>query len=116
MIEPQLLKQLLDFRSQRDWEQFHKPKDLAMSISIEAAELMEWFQWRTDQEIEQRLQSDKRQLLEDEIADIAVYLSYLCHDLNIDINQVIASKMSQNAAKYPIEKVKGRADKYNEYD
>jgi NTP pyrophosphatase (non-canonical NTP hydrolase) len=115
MIERTLLEQLLAFRRERDWEQFHNPKDVAISLSIEAAELLEWFQWRNLDEIRDMLQSDKREQLEDEIADVAVYLSYLCHDLGIDLNQVVKNKMAKNAAKYPKERVKGRADKYNEY-
>ena len=115
MINADLLKQLIEFRRERDWEQFHNPKDIAISLSIEAAELLEWFQWRNKTEIKQMLETDKREDLEDEIADVAVYLSYLCHDLNIDIEQAIQRKMHKNAAKYPVDKVKGRADKYNEY-
>lgn len=115
MINADLLKQLIEFRRERDWEQFHNPKDIAISLSIEAAELLEWFQWRDKAEVQQMLKTDKRDALEDEIADVAVYLSYLCHDLNIDLEQAIKRKMDKNAAKYPVEKVKGRADKYNEY-
>jgi NTP pyrophosphatase (non-canonical NTP hydrolase) len=115
MINADLLKQLIEFRRERDWEQFHNPKDIAISLSIEAAELLEWFQWRNKTEIKQMLETDKREDLEDEIADVAVYLSYLCHDLNIDIEQAIQRKIQKNAAKYPVDKVKGRADKYNEY-
>ena len=115
MISDTLLQQLLAFRRERDWEQFHNPKDIAISLSIEAAELLEWFQWRKPAEIEHMLNSDKREALADEIADVAVYLSYLCHDLGIDLEQAIEQKMVKNAAKYPTEKVKGRADKYNEY-
>jgi NTP pyrophosphatase (non-canonical NTP hydrolase) len=115
MINADLLKQLIEFRRERDWEQFHNPKDIAISLTIEAAELLEWFQWRNKTEIKQMLETDKREALEDEIADVAVYLSYLCHDLNIDIEQAIQRKMQKNAAKYPVDKVKGRADKYNEY-
>ncbi|MDH5357299.1 MAG: nucleotide pyrophosphohydrolase [Gammaproteobacteria bacterium] len=115
MIKSELLQKIIEFRRERDWEQFHSPKDLAISISIEASELLEWFQWRTDDEITKQLASDKRELLEDEIADVAVYLSYLSHDLGIDINEAVAAKIEKNAAKYPIDKVKGRADKYNEY-
>lgn len=115
MIEPDVLQQLIQFRRERDWEQFHNPKDIAISLSIEAAELLEWFQWRQPDEVKQMLASDKREHLEDEIADVAVYLSYLCHDLGIDLNQVVKNKMAKNAAKYPKERVKGRADKYNEY-
>lgn len=115
MISGELLKQLIDFRRERDWEQFHHPKDVAISLAIEAAELLEWFQWRNPQEIQQMLGTDKREALEDEIADVAVYLSYLCHDLDIDLSQAVQRKMEKNAAKYPVEKAKGRADKYNEY-
>jgi NTP pyrophosphatase (non-canonical NTP hydrolase) len=115
MIEQTVLEQLLAFRRERDWEQFHNPKDVAISLSIEAAELLEWFQWRNLDEIHDMLKSDKREQLEDEIADVAVYLSYLCHDLGIDLNQVVKNKMAKNAAKYPKDRVKGRADKYNEY-
>ncbi|GLP98316.1 MAG: nucleotide pyrophosphohydrolase [Pseudomonadota bacterium] len=115
MIETELLKQLIEFRRERDWEQFHNPKDVAISLSIEASELLEWFQWKSAEQVQQRLASDKREELEDEIADVAVYLAYLCHDLNIDLNQAIKNKMQKNAAKYPRDKVKGRNDKYDEY-
>jgi len=115
MIEPRLLDQLLQFRRERDWEQFHKPKDIAVSLSIEAAELLEWFQWQTDRDIEKKLKTEKRQQLEDEIADVAVYLSYLCHDLRIDVDKAVANKMIKNSQKYPIDKVKGKSDKYTEY-
>lgn len=115
MLEPQLMQQLLAFRQERDWEQFHHPKDIAISLSIEAAELLEWFQWRQPEEIKTMLASDKREHLEDEVADVAVYLSYLCHDLDIDLNAAVSRKMQKNAAKYPREKVRGSADKYTEY-
>lgn len=116
MIKQQLLDELIAFRKQRDWEQFHSPKELAISLSIEAAELLEWFQWRSEAEIKQQLASDKRVALEDEIADVAIYLSYLCHDLGLDLNQVVEAKLHKNAQKYPIEKVKGRNNKYTDYD
>ncbi len=115
MIKSELLEKLIAFRRERDWEQFHNPKDLAISLSIDAAELLEWFQWKTNDEIMVQLDSHKRESLEDEVADVAVYLTYLCHDLGIDLNQAIAAKIKKNAIKYPIEKVKGRSDKYNEY-
>ena len=115
MIDDNLKQQLLDFRRERDWEQFHNPKDVAISLAIEAAELLEWFQWRNLAEIKNMLTSDKREALEDEIADVAVYLTYLCHDLDVDLAKAVRHKMQKNAAKYPKDKVKGRADKYNEY-
>jgi len=115
MLKPELLQQLLDFRSERDWQQFHTPKNLAVSLSIETAELLEWFQWGNDADIQAKLASDKRVELEDEVADVVAYLSYLCHDVGIDINKVVAAKISKNAQKYPIDKVKGRSNKYDEY-
>lgn len=115
MIKPEILQKLIDFRRERDWEQFHTPKDLAISLSLEASELLEWFQWNNDEEITQKLSSGKREDLEDEVADVVAYLTYLCHDLEIDINKAVEAKIKKNAIKYPIDKVKGRSDKYNEY-
>jgi len=115
MIKADVLQRLIAFRQERDWEQFHKPKDLAISLSIEASELLEWFQWKSDEQIADKLLSDKRVDLEDEVADVAAYLAYLCHDVGIDINHVLSAKITKNAEKYPIDKVKGRSDKYNEY-
>tara|TARA_R110002049_G_scaffold301732_1_gene494070 strand:- start:2775 stop:3125 length:351 start_codon:yes stop_codon:yes gene_type:complete len=115
MIKPEILERLISFRRERDWEQFHNPKDLAISLSIEASELLEWFQWKTSDQINIELKSDKRQALEDELADVAAYLAYLCHDLGVDINQALATKIDKNAVKYPVNQVKGRADKYTEY-
>ncbi|NOQ94359.1 MAG: nucleotide pyrophosphohydrolase [Methylophaga sp.] len=115
MIKAELLDRLIKFRSERDWEQFHTPKELAISLSIEASELLEWFQWKNDAEIQLKLNSDKREALEDEVADVVAYLTYLCHDVGIDINKAVEAKIKKNALKYPIEKVKGRSDKYSEY-
>ena len=115
MIEPKVLQKLIDFRHERDWEQFHNPKDLAISLSLEASEVLEWFQWQTEDDIANKLKSAKREHLEDELADVAAYLSYLCHDLGVDLNQALARKIEKNAVKYPVDKVKGCSDKYNEY-
>jgi len=115
MISAELLQQLIDFRKDRDWEKFHTPKNLAVSLSIETAELLEWFQWANDEDIKAKLKSDKRVALEDEVADVVAYLSYLCHDVGIDIDKVVAAKIVKNKQKYPIEKVKGRSNKYDEY-
>jgi len=115
MIKPDVLQRLIDFRKERDWEQFHNPKDLAISLSLEASEVLEWFQWQQAVDIEQKLSSSKREDLEDELADVAAYLSYLCYDLGVDLNHALERKIEKNALKYPIEKSKGRSDKYNEY-
>ena len=115
MINEELKKKLLDFRKKRDWEKFHKPKDLAVSITIEAAELLEHFQWKSDKEVAKMLKSKGKDEIYEEIADIAIYLTYVCHDLGIDINDVISKKLEKNKKKYPAEKVRGSARKYSEY-
>ncbi len=115
MLKPELLDRLIEFRHERDWEQFHTPKDLAISLSLEVSELLEWFQWKTDDDIKAKLASNKREELEDEVADVVAYLSYLCHDVGIDIDKAVAAKIEKNAIKYPVDKAKGRSDKYNEY-
>ena len=115
MIQDEIVQQLIEFRRERDWEQFHTPKDLAISLSIEASELLEWFQWNSNEQLVDKLNSNKREALEDEVADVVAYLTYLCHDLDIDINKAVEAKIKKNAIKYPINKVKGRSDKYNEY-
>lgn len=97
------------FKEDRDWDKFHNPKDLAISLSIEIAELLECFQWKTSEEsIEKNLDNIKY-----EIADIAIYLLYLCNKLNIDILDVIEKKIKINEFKYPLEKSKGNSIKYN---
>lgn len=115
MISNDLLVELLEFRQKRNWEQFHKPKDLAISLSVEAAELMEIFQWKTNEEVTALIASDAKQRIVDEVADVAIALSYICHDLNIDLNAAIRSKLEKNESKYPIQKVYGDSRKYSEY-
>lgn len=115
MISNDLKKALLEFRAKRDWEQFHNPKDLAISIVLEAAELLENFQWKTDGEIKALLTGKKFEEIGEEIADIAVYLTYLSNDLGIDLEKAVARKLEKNGKKYPAEKVKGSAKKYDEY-
>jgi len=114
MVNNSVMSALLDFRRKRNWEQFHKPKELAAAISIEANELQEVFQWKTDKEVDQLLSSPSKEKVLDEIADVAIVLSYLCHDLGIDLNAAVLTKLSKNEAKYPIEKSYGNAKKYDE--
>jgi dCTP diphosphatase len=101
------------FRDERDWMQFHSPKNLACSIAIEAAELLEHFQWKTPEESE-RAGLEKREEIAEEIADVAVYLIELADNLGIDLAEAIHRKIDRNAAKYPVEKARGSAKKYNE--
>lgn len=105
---------LLKFRSERDWEQFHTPKNLSMSIAIESAELMEHFQWKTDAETKAYLKTENFRKVCEEIADIASYLLLLSNDLGIDLNQTILDKIKKNAEKYPSQKCKGRSNKYDD--
>ena len=105
---------LLKFRNERDWAQFHTPKNLSMSIAIEAAELMEHFQWKTDAEAASYLQTPGFEKVREEIADVAAYLLLLSHDLGIDLNQAVVEKVKKNEQKYPVEKCKSKHIKYNE--
>lgn len=115
MISNDLLSQLLSFRQNRNWEQFHKPKDLAISLSVEAAELLEIFQWKTDEEVAALITSESKQRIQDEVADVAIILSYLCHDLGIELNLAVRSKLEKNEVKYPVQKAYGNSQKYTEY-
>jgi len=110
-----LKEKIADFAKERDWEQFHTPKNLAMALSVEASELAEIFQWLTEKQSFD-LQNDEAELLKvkDELADIVTYTVRLCGILNIDLSKELDRKMLLNAEKYPVEKSKGLAKKYTE--
>ncbi|MSU93952.1 nucleotide pyrophosphohydrolase [Pseudomonas mandelii] len=111
-----LLKQKVDeFSKARDWEKFHTPKNLAMALTVEAAELMEIFQWLEPQETFQSLPSKKQRDVEHEIADIFIYLLRFCSVSGIDLISAAEEKLKHNAEKYPAELVKGQSKKYTEY-
>lgn len=114
MLNDNVLAEVLEFRRKRDWEQFHKPKELAAAITVEASELLEVFQWKSHDEAARLLESPARVRVEDEIADVVILLSYLCHDLGLDVNAAVRSKLKKNEAKYPVEKSYGNARKYDE--
>lgn len=114
MVNNSVMAALLEFRRKRNWEQFHKPKELAAALSIEASELQEVFLWKTDEEVAHLLSSPSREKVLDEIADVAIVLTYLCHDLGVDLNATVLSKLDKNEAKYPVEKSYGNAKKYDE--
>jgi NTP pyrophosphatase (non-canonical NTP hydrolase) len=101
------------FRDERDWLQFHNPKDLATAISIEASELLEHFLWKTPEQVDRHV-VEKNEAVREEIADIAIYIFELAHNLNIDLNQAIEEKLAKNAVKYPVAKAKGSIKKYTE--
>lgn len=98
---------IIKFRDDRDWEQFHNSKDLALAISIEAAELNELFLWKKADDVN----VDK---LKEELADILTFSFILAHKHKLDIPTIISDKLAQNNAKYPVEKAKGSSKKYNE--
>lgn len=102
-----LQKALIEFRNERDWSQFHNPKDLALALSIEAAELNELFLWKRPDE------ADKEKVKE-ELADIFAYAILLAEKYDFDINEIVLGKIQKNGEKYPVNKSKGSAKKYNE--
>ena len=108
-----LFETIISFRKQRDWEQFHNPKNLAISISLEAAELLENFQWKNMEESLKYALENKDKISE-EVADLLIYIFYLCNDLGIDFSEAIENKISENQKKYPVNKSKGNSLKYNE--
>ncbi len=101
-----------EFRDQRDWMQFHDPKNMSISIVLEAAELLEHFQWKNKAEAEQYIKDNKEEI-QDEIADVAMYLFELADNLGIDLAEAMRNKMQKNIKKYPVEKAKGKHTKYN---
>ncbi|RKD75156.1 NTP pyrophosphatase (non-canonical NTP hydrolase) [Sinobaca qinghaiensis] len=92
-----LIEEINQFRDKRDWRQYHNPKDLAISLSIEAAELLEDFQWKTSA---QALEANGENIQE-EIADVLIYALMLCSDLDLDVKDIIERKLAKNAVKYP---------------
>jgi len=102
-----LTKQIIKFRDERDWEQFHNSKDLVLALSVEASELVELFLWKKNEEFN----LDK---LKEELADVLMYALLLADKHDLDITQIVLDKMVKNANKYPVDKAKGNATKYNE--
>ena len=104
---------LRKFVDERDWDQFHNPKNLAMALSVESSELLELFQWLTDAE-SQELDKEKQKEAEMELADILIYLIRIADKLDIDLLDAVAKKLEINEQRYPVSKVKGKAVKYKE--
>lgn len=107
-----LRERVAAFARERDWEQFHNPKNLAMAVAIESGELLEHFQWLSPEQAE-RLPADAREEVALECADVLLFLLRLCDRLDIDLAAAAEKKLGLNAKKYPIEKARGRATKYN---
>lgn len=109
-----LVRQLREFAKERDWDQFHSPKNLAMALSVEVAEIVEHFQWLTEEQ-SQELSSDKLSELKEEIGDVLIYLVRLSDKLGIDPMEAAREKIEKNGKKYPVARVKGKSLKYTEY-
>ncbi|MHB8345833.1 MAG: nucleotide pyrophosphohydrolase [Acidiferrobacterales bacterium] len=109
-----LIQRLREFARERDWEQFHSPKNLSMALIVEAAELVEHFQWLTEQQSLQ-LSTDKLAAVEQELADIFIYLIRISDRLGVNLIEAAWSKIRINERKYPAEKVRGKADKPGEF-
>ena len=109
-----LVKALREFAKERDWEQFHSPKNLAMALVVEAAEIVEHFQWLT-QEQSKSLPPDKLEEIKEEIADVMIFLTNLADKLGIDLLEAAKEKIEKNKKNYPAAKVRGKALKYTEY-
>jgi len=109
----ELQKKVIAFRDARDWKQFHNPKDVAISLLLEASELLEHFQWKNNEEASEHV-SKSREAVGDELADVLYWVLLLSHDLKIDVAKALKSKIKKNEQKYPVDKAKGRHQKYTE--
>lgn len=111
----EIKSRVLDFARERDWEQFHAPKNLSMALAAEAGELMEHFLWASSEESRETVNDPvKRAKIEEELSDVIIYALEFANMTGIDVAAAIERKMAANAAKYPVEKAKGRSVKYDE--
>jgi dCTP diphosphatase len=113
----ELRDRVIRFRDERDWKQFHHPKDLAISITLEAAELLEHFQWRSREEVATDMRDPaRRSALADEMADVLILLLSAADAVGVDLYEAALEKIEKNARKYPVEKARGNARKYDRLD
>ncbi len=108
-----ITKKILAFREARDWRQFHNPKDIALSLVLEATEVLEHFQWKNGDDIQKHVDANKDKISE-ELADVLYWLILMSHDLNIDLLESLSKKLEINEKKYPVDKAKGTSKKYTE--
>lgn len=109
-----LTKRIIAFRDAREWKKFHRPKDVAIALVLEAAEVIEHFQWKSEADTVKYLRTNKERVAE-ELADVFYCVLLMSHDLGIDISDALSRKMDQNEKKYPVAKAKGNAKKYTEF-
>jgi len=110
MIDNKLIDKIIQFRNDRNWTQYHTPKNLAISLSLEANELLELFQWVDSEDAVENNKSE----IQDELADIFIYLILMVDRLNLDLEEIVESKLIKNKEKYPVNKSYGSNAKYNE--
>ena len=110
MLRDETIRRVIQFRDDRDWRQFHTPKDLAISLTLETAELLEVFQW-SGADLECR---DKLDCIREELADVMSCCVLMADVCGLDLDEILREKVAKNEAKYPVEKARGRADKYTE--
>lgn len=103
----ELIKELVKFRNDRDWEQFHNSKDLSLALSIEASELLELFLWKKHEDVD-------KEKIKEELADVLAYAFLIAEKYNLDVSEIVLEKIKKNAEKYPVDKAKGTAKKYDE--
>ena len=108
----ELKEKIIQFRDKRDWKQFHNPKDLAISMLLESAEVLEHFQWKNSEEMEEHLKKNRNEVA-DELADVFYWILLMSYDLKIDLVKAVNRKMKENEKKYPVKKAKGKHTKYS---
>ena len=114
MIPKELIQELIEFRRERDWEQFHTTRNLCAALCVEASELLDSFRWARDSEMASIVEQQRSEI-ESELADVAILHAYLCHDLDISIEDAVRKKLEKNRQKYPVEKSKGVSTKYDKF-
>ena len=107
-----LIEEIVAFRDERDWKQFHNPKDCAISLTLEAAELLEHFQWKSTEEVLQHIEKS-REAISEELVDVLYWILLMSHDMNINLADAFENKMKKNQEKYPVETAKGKHTKYD---
>lgn len=110
-----LQQRIIAFRDARDWKHFHNPKDLAISLILEASELLEHFQWKSDAEMSTHV-TQQKEAVADELADVFYWVLLIAHDLNIDLKESFFRKMEKNERKYPADRASGNHKKYTELE
>jgi NTP pyrophosphatase (non-canonical NTP hydrolase) len=109
-----MIEKIVKFVNERNWEKFHNPKDLAISLNLEAAEVLEHFQWKSPQEINDHVKNNKDDI-SDELVDVLYWVLLMSHYLDVDLKKSFEREMKQNEKKYPVDKARGKHSKYTAY-